>query len=95
MNITYKIDNLERQTSDGLVITAHWRVNAVDGEYTAGAYGSVGFTRGDDFIPFEELTEAQVIDWVKAQLDVEQIESNLANQIEALKEPKSVSGLPW
>jgi len=95
MNITYKIDNLERQTSDGLVITAHWRVNAVDGEYTAGAYGSVGFTRGDDFIPFEELTETQVIDWVKAQLDVEQIESNLENQIEALKEPKSVSGLPW
>jgi hypothetical protein len=95
MNITYKIDNLERQTSDGLVITAHWRVDAVDGEHTAGAYGSVGFTRGDDFIPFEELTETQVIDWVKAQLDVEQIESNLANQIEALKEPKSVSGLPW
>jgi hypothetical protein len=95
MNITYKIDNLERQVSDDLVITAHWRVDAVDGEHTAGAYGSVGFTRGDDFIPFEELTEAQVIDWVKAQLDVEQIESNLANQIEALKEPKSVSGLPW
>jgi hypothetical protein len=95
MNITYKINNLERQVSDDLVITAHWRVDAVDGEHTAGAYGSVGFTRGDDFIPFEELTEAQVIDWVKAQLDVEQIESNLANQIEALKEPKSVSGLPW
>jgi hypothetical protein len=95
MNITYKIDNLERQVSDDLVIVAHWRVDAVDGEHTAGAYGSVGFTRGDDFIPFEELTEAQVIDWVKAQLDVEQIESNLANQIEALKEPKSVSGLPW
>jgi hypothetical protein len=95
MNITYKIDNLERQASDDLVIVAHWRVDAVDGEHTAGAYGSVGFTRGDDFIPFEELTEAQVIDWVKAQLDVEQIESNLANQIEALKEPKSVSGLPW
>jgi len=95
MNITYKIDNLDRQTSDGLVITAHWRVNAVDGEHTAGAYGSVGFTRGDDFIPFEELTEAQVLEWVKAQLEVEQIEAALANQIEALKKPKSVSGLPW
>jgi hypothetical protein len=95
MNITYKIDNLERQVSDDLVIVAHWRVDAVDGEHTAGAYGSVGFTRGDDFIPFEELTEAQVLEWVKAQLEVEQIESNLANQIEALKEPKSVSGLPW
>ena len=95
MNITYKIDNLERQVSDDLVIVAHWRVDAVDGEHTAGAYGSVGFTRGDDFIPFDELTEAQVLEWVKAQLEVEQIEAALANQIEALKEPKSVSGLPW
>jgi hypothetical protein len=95
MNVTYKIDNLDRQTSDGLVTTAHWRVDAVDGEHSAGAYGSVGFTRGDDFIPFEQLTEAQVIVWVKAQLEVEQIEASLAGQIEAQKTPKAISGLPW
>ena len=95
MNITYKIDNLERQASDDLVIVAHWRVDAVDGEHTAGAYGSVGFTRGDDFIPFEELTEAQVLTWVKSQLDVEQIEASLAGQIAAQKTPKALSGLPW
>jgi hypothetical protein len=95
MNITYKIDNLDRQTSDGLVITAHWRVNAVDGEHTAGAYGSVGFTRGDDFIPFEELTEAQVLEWVKAQLEVEQIEAALAQIIAEQKAPSKVSGTPW
>ena len=95
MNITYKIDNLERQASDDLVIVAHWRVDAVDGEHTAGAYGSVGFTRGDDFIPFDELTEAQVLTWVKSQLDVEQIEASLAGQIAAQKTPKALSGLPW
>ena len=95
MNITYKIDNLERQVSDDLVITAHWRVDAVDGEHTAGAYGSVGFTRGDDFIPFEELTEAQVLEWVKAQLDVEQIEAALAQIIAEQKAPSKVAGMPW
>jgi hypothetical protein len=95
MNITYKIDNLDRQTSDGLVITAHWRVNAVDGEHTAGAYGSVGFTRGDDFIPFEDLTEAQVLEWVKAQLEVEQIEAALAQIIAEQKAPSKISGTPW
>jgi hypothetical protein len=95
MNITYKIDNLERQVSDDLVIVAHWRVDAVDGEHTAGAYGSVGFTRGDDFIPFEELTEAQVIDWVKAQLEVEQIEAALAQIIAEQKAPSKVAGMPW
>ena len=95
MNITYTIDNMDRQISDGLVTTCHWRVSAVDGEHSAGAYGSVGFTRGDSFTPFEELTEAQVIAWVKEQLDTAEIEANLAGQIAALKAPKTASGLPW
>jgi hypothetical protein len=34
MNITYSIAQLVRQTSDGLVTTAHYTVNAVDGEHT-------------------------------------------------------------
>lgn len=95
MNTTWTIDNLDRQVSDGLVTTAHWRVNAVDGEHSAGAYGSVGFTRGDSFIPFEQLTEAQVIDWVKAQIEVSEIEASLAGQIAVLKAPKTASGMPW
>ncbi len=37
MNVTWTISNLDRQTSDGLVTTAHWRVDALDGEHTAGA----------------------------------------------------------
>jgi hypothetical protein len=93
--INWKIDNLERQASDDLVIVAHWRVDAVDGEHTAGAYGSVGFTRGDDFIPFEQLTEAQVLAWVKSQLEVEQIEASLAGQINKQKNPVTAHGLPW
>lgn len=95
MEITWTIDNLDRQASDGLVITAHWRVSAVDGEHSAGAYGSVGFTRGDSFVPFEALTEAQVIAWVKEQLDVEQIEAALAQIIAEQKLPTKVSGTPW
>ena len=95
MEITWTIDNLDRQTSDGLVITAHWRVSAVDGEHSAGAYGSVGFQRGEDFTPFEQLSEAQVIGWVKSQLDVEQIEAALAQIIAEQKNPTKVSGTPW
>jgi hypothetical protein len=95
MNITYTIENLDRQTSDDLVITAHWRVSAVDGKHTVGAYGSVGFTRGDNFTPFEELTEEQVIAWVKSQLEVEQLEASLAQMIAGQKQPTKASGTPW
>jgi hypothetical protein len=95
MQTQWRIDDLERHKDTGLVFVAHWRVDAVDGEHTAGAYGSVGFTRGDDFIPFEELTEAQVVEWVKAQLDVAEIEASLAGQINKQKNPVTAHGLPW
>jgi hypothetical protein len=93
--ITWNISQLDRQTSDGLVTTAHWRVDAVDGEYSAGAYGSVGFERGDTFTAYDSLTEAQVIAWVKDKLDVETIEASLAAQIELQKNPVTATGVPW
>ena len=95
MNITYTISQLDRQTSDGLVTTAHWRVDAVDGEYSAGSYGTVGFERGDTFIAYDSLTEAQVIAWVKDKLDVAEIEAGLQAQIDAQKNPKTATGVPW
>lgn len=101
MTITWKIDQMERQTSDGLVTTVHWRVNASEtvGEkvYSAGSYGSIGLTAGSAMIPFADLTEEVVIEWVKDSLGEEQvtlIESGLAAQIAAQKAPVSVSGFP-
>lgn len=95
MNITWKIAQLDRQTIDGLVTTAHYRVDAVDGDYSVGIYGSVGFERGDTFTAYEELTESQVVAWVKDKLDVEAIETGLATQIEAKKNPVTANGVPW
>jgi len=101
MTITWKIEQMDRQTSDGLVTTVHWRANATEtvGEetYTATSYGSVGLTAGDTLIPFADLTEVVVIGWVKDQLGEEQVESTesgLTAQIAAQKAPVSVSGFP-
>lgn len=95
MNTTWTIAQLGRQTADGLVTTAHWRVEAVDGEHSAGSYGSVGFERGDTFTAYEALTESQVIAWVKEKLDVEAMEASLAAQIEEKKKPVTAVGVPW
>ena len=95
MSITWTIAQLDRQTSDGLVTTAHYRVDAVDGEYSAGTYGTVGFERGDTFIAYDSLTEAQVIAWVKDKLDVKAIEAGLQAQIDAQKNPVTATGVPW
>lgn len=101
MQITWKVANLERTLPSGVVFTVHYTVDAVDGEFSAGAYGSIGVA-GDPaqqgFIPFENLTEATVINWVKEQLGEErlaEIDAALASQIEAQKNPVKESGVPW
>jgi len=95
MIITWTISQLDRQTSDGLVTTAHYTVNAVEGNHTASSYGTVGFERGESFIAYASLTEAQVIAWVKNKLDVEAIEAGLQAQIDAQKNPVTATGVPW
>ena len=95
MTTTWTIAQLDRQTADGLVTTAHWRVDAVDGEHTAGSYGSVSFERGTSFTAYNSLTEAQVIAWVKEKLDVTEIQASLQSEINAKKTPVISTGLPW
>jgi hypothetical protein len=41
--MNWTIAQLERTTADGGVVVAHWRVTAVDGDYSASAYGTCGF----------------------------------------------------
>ena len=100
MAITYKwtIANLEHNVADGGVIVAHWRVSAEDGEYTASAYGTAGFTPDPDapgFVPYADLTEADVLGWVWGSVDKDAMEANLAAQIADQKAPKTQAGLPW
>jgi hypothetical protein len=93
---TWHIAQLERETADGYVFTAHYTIDANDGTYKAGAYGSIGFERPEeDMIPFADLTEEIVIGWVKERLDVEQIEAALQSQLDEQRHPSKASGLPW
>jgi hypothetical protein len=92
---TWAIANLERETDDGYVFTAHYTVNANDGTYSSGAYGSVGFQRPDDLIPFADLTEAEVIGWVKEALGgdekVTEIQAALQGQIDEQRAPSKAA----
>ena len=92
---TWKISRLDRKTADGFVTTAHWTVTATDGDFSASAYGTCGFD-GELTTPYENLTEAQVLEWVWANgVDKAATEQSLAAQIEAQKNPVSATGLPW
>ena len=96
--MNWTIAQLERNTSDGGVVVAHWRATATDGDYSASSYGTCSFTPDTDsegFVAFESLTEADVLEWVYAALDKDAIEESIATQIEAQKAPVTMAGLPW
>ena len=104
METAWSIANLERHAADGIVYTAHWTVNATsteNAEASAGAYGSIGLeapAEGDTIIPYEELTEAVVVGWVKEKLGEDQVSSTeaaLAAQIAEQLAPTKASGTPW
>ena len=95
---TWNIANLERETSDGYVYTVHYTVNAADGTYSAGAYGSLGLERGNTLAPFADLTEAAVVGWVKEKLTAEkvtEIKAALQAQLDEQRQPTKAGGLPW
>jgi len=94
----WAISNLERETADGFVYTAHYTVNATDDTYSAGAYGSLGFERPDNLIPYSELTEEIVVNWVKEHFGPEkvaEIEAALQTQIDEQRNPTKAAGVPW
>lgn len=96
MTITWKINQLDRRTSDGFVTTAHWSVAAEDEGFSASAYSTCGWSEGSPETPYESLTETDVLAWVWASgVDKEATEASLAAQIEAQKNPVSASGTPW
>jgi len=96
---TWDIAQLERETADGFVFTAHYTVDSSDGTYNANAYGSVGFERPETLIPYADLTKDTVIGWVKEAIGgadkVAEIESALQTMLGEQKSPTKASGTPW
>jgi hypothetical protein len=96
--ITYnwKIPQTSRLTADGFITTAHWTCNAVDGDYTDGSYGTCSFAAATPAIPYDSVTEAEVLNWCWANgVDKDATEANLAANIDLQKNPVTAAGVPW
>ena len=92
----WDVVNTEYKVENKFIVTVHYVVSAVDGEFTTSTYGTVGYTQEEgNFTPYESLTKEQVIGWVKDSLGEETVQANLTAQIDALKNPVQESGLPW
>jgi hypothetical protein len=93
--ITWAINQLDRNTSDGLVTTIHWTASAVDGDYSANINNTQQLERGESFVDYASLTKETVLGWLWTKVDKEVVEAALVAQIDAKKNPVKASGLPW
>jgi hypothetical protein len=96
MATTWTIAQLDRQTSNGFVTTAHWTASAVDGDYSASTYSTSSWADGTPTTPYADLTQETVLGWIWANgVDKEAVEASLQAQIDLQKNPVSATGVPW
>ena len=110
MNISWIIERLLVKPTEGdktdVVITADWRCNGTEttgsGDdaktYSGTYYGSSSFAPPtENFTPYDQLTEAQVLGWCYANgVDQSAIEANVSAQInDQINPPVIAPPLPW
>lgn len=99
INIEWKIDKLEWDSTNGGVRSVRWRVVASEDGVSGSAPGTSWFNpdpSSEVFISLENLTPEAVIAWIKESLlSVEAVENRALARLEKEKLPPSEQGLPW
>ena len=90
---SFKIENLQRE-ADGYVHTANYLYTGVS--TTGKSHSMVGivtFTRPESLIPYNDLTESQVIGWVQTGIGSTEI-SAMQTELGKFIDP-DIGGTPW
>ena len=102
---TWSIDRMYTMPTPepDFVVNIMWTLTGTDGTNAAEVSGNTekAQVEGDDFIPYADLTETQVLGWVQEALGADGIASYQANvdgQINSIVNPPvspTVEPLPW
>ena len=102
ITINWIIERLLVKPTEGsltdVVITADWRCNGSQDQYSGTCYGSASFAPpSGSFTPYEDLTQDQVLGWCYANgVDQKAIEANVTQQInDQINPPVIAPPLPW
>ena len=94
---------VEKDNEADVVYNVHWRVTGVsdtmdpeNNPYQATSIGTQTLNSDpeSEFIPFDQVTNAEVVAWTQAAMGEEQvaaIEASIAGQIESLINPTSIT----
>ena len=103
---TWKITGLKKTTEGDnvdAVVQTYWTKTGVDDDGNTGVFnGATPFTsvNADPFVPFADLTEVGVLEWIKATADVdgsykEHINAQIQKQIDEQITPVVDADMPW
>jgi len=102
ITISWIIERLLVRPTEGsltdVVITADWRCNGSQDQYSGTCYGSASFAPPTgSFTPYPDLTQDQVLGWCFANgVDKTAIEANVTQQInDQINPPVIAPPLPW
>ena len=100
MTYTWEVTGL-KNTPDGTVVQTYWKKTGTDSNGNVGSFaGATPFTNGDptadDYIAFADLTEANVLGWIKAVV-VDDYETHVNSQIQKQIDQLAISDadMPW
>ena len=86
---------ISHDSKDNVINTIHWGYSAVDNDDATKAASSIGTHSvvydADNFTEYADITEANVIAWLEAGLDVEAMKAGLDAQIALLKAPVNIT----
>jgi hypothetical protein len=89
-----------QQPDPNYVVNALWEVTGVDGANTASIGGNTQFNSADQegaFIPYDSLTEAQVLAWIP-ESQITSAQQCVQGQLDSLANPPvspANTALPW
>lgn len=100
-NITYKVNKLEVVLSQNqfvnVVKTIHYSIVASEEGYSAEIIDSIKLNDpvSYEFVAYDDLPEETVVNWIKANIDIEKIENILKQKLHSIKNPTVLKNPPW
>ena len=108
LSYTWKIKSIKKQDEpslqlDDIVVQIYWECTGTDENNISGTYhGATSWfawqADAENFIPYNDLTEADVIGWVENAVNMSLINEQILKQISAIAHPITEVGsdaLPW
>jgi hypothetical protein len=99
MKLNIRINDLIRESTHNVVSVVKWEGSLIkDGMFESANYKTTlpyKNSNNSSFILFENLTETKIIEWVKEDVNTNNILENLEKKIDDRKKAQKIFGLPW